>query len=281
MPAKISPQDHRRTPANDRICASHLAADFPDLTPAAGRAAQVALPASDLLRAPDGARDRQLLCGESVTVFEERAGWSFVQASKDAYVGYLLSEHLEPALEMTHWICTPASHAYSKADFKSQERCGLSHGSRLLVDGFEGRFAATNQGFVPANHLAPLTQVQSDPVSVAELFLGTPYLWGGNSRWGIDCSGLVQSALVACGIPCPGDSDQQEAETGTLLPDGSAYQRGDLLFWKGHVAILRDRETLIHANAHSMAVSIESIGEAIQRIKAQGDGLVTSHKRLN
>ena len=280
MSAKISPQDRRRTPVNDRICASHLSADFPDLAPVEGKAAQLALPLSDLLRAPDGARDRQLLCGELVTVFEERAGWSFVQASKDAYVGYLPSKHLEPTQAMTHWICAPASHAYSKADFKSQDRCGLSHGSRLRVDGYEGRFAATNQGFVPATHLAPLTQVQSDPVSVAELFLGTPYLWGGNSRWGIDCSGLVQSALLACGIPCPGDSDQQEGETGTLLTSGSDYQPGDLLFWKGHVAILRDHETLIHANAHAMAVAIEPLEAAIGRIADQGDGPVTAHKRL-
>lgn len=244
------------------------------------RQARIALPLVDLLRAPDGPRDRQLLCGEAVTVIDETQGWAQIRAAKDNYTGYLPSRVLAPVQANSHWISAPASHAYSNADFKSQETATLSFGSQLLVSGFEERFATTDQGFVPKAHLSPLGQHLNDPVSVAECFLGTPYLWGGNSHFGIDCSGLVQMACLACGIPCPGDSGPQERTLGTLLPSGSAYQRGDLLFWKGHVALVRDSETLLHANVHAMAVALEPLEIAIRRIADQGDGPVTAHRRL-
>ncbi|UWQ79617.1 C40 family peptidase [Leisingera sp. S132] len=271
--------DRRRTPANDRIAAAHLQ-DAPEgLMRVDGTAARIGVPVADLLRAPDGARDRQLVYGEPVTVYEDQGGWAFVQAAKDSYVGYVPSAALAVPFEATHWISAPATHAYSADDFKSPETHALSHGSRVQVLGGEGRFAETNLGFIPACHLSPLGAHAEDPAAVAELFLGTPYLWGGNSRFGIDCSGLVQAALLACGTACPGDSDMQEAELGEPAP-AADYRRGDLLFWKGHVAMVRDAETLIHANAHDMAVAIEPIAAAIERIKAQGDGPVTAHKRL-
>ncbi|MEP1329604.1 NlpC/P60 family protein [Pseudophaeobacter sp.] len=271
--------DSRRTAANARVCAADLAAQFPDLKPVLGTTARIALPVVDLLRRPDGPRDRQLLCGEAVTVFDNIQGWAFVQAAKDAYVGYLPTDALAPAQDATHWVSAAASHAYCKADFKSRDRCGLSFGSLVRVTGNDPRFAATDQGFIPRVHLSPIGQYEADPVAIAERFLGTPYLWGGNSRFGIDCSGLVQAAFLACGSACPGDSDQQEAECGLRLPVDSPYQRGDLLFWKGHVALVRDAETLIHANAHAMAVAIEPLQAAIFRIAEQGDGPVTAHKR--
>ncbi|MGB1209466.1 MAG: C40 family peptidase, partial [Paracoccaceae bacterium] len=143
----------------------------------------------------------------------------------------------------------------------------------------EGRFAQTSLGHIPTQHLAPLPHAFPDPAAVAELFLGTPYLWGGNSRWGIDCSGLVQAAFLACGIPCPGDSDQQQAALGPRLPPQTPKQRGDLLFWRGHVAWVVDAQTLLHANAHHMAVAHEPIETAILRIAAQGDGPMTAHIR--
>ncbi|MGR3760973.1 C40 family peptidase [Roseobacteraceae bacterium NS-SX3] len=240
----------------------------------------VAVPVADLLRAPEGARDRQLLYGEAVTVRETRHGWAFVQAAKDGYEGYLNEELLAPLIDATHWVSAPATHAYAEADFKSKDLNTFSFGSRLRVRGRVGRFAETEAGFVPAAHLLPLEARLEDPVAVAEGFLGTPYLWGGNSRFGIDCSGLVQAALLACGLPCPGDSGVQEAELGTQLPAGSPHERGDLLFWKGHVALVRDAASIIHANAHAMAVAIEPLQAAIERIAAQGDGPVTAHKRL-
>lgn len=275
--------DRRRTPVNERVAAAHLH-DVPDGPERAeGTSARIGIPVADLLRAPDGARDRQLVYGEPVTVYEDREGWSFLQAAKDSYVGYVPSNALSSPFEATHWVSAPATHAYSADDFKSPETHALSHGSRVQVLGSDGqlpgRFLETNFGFIPARHLSPLGAHTDDPVAVAELFLGTPYLWGGNSFFGIDCSGLVQAALLACGTACPGDSDMQEAELGEPAAT-TDYQRGDLLFWKGHVALVQDAKTLIHANAHDMAVAIESIEGAIERIQTQGDGPVTAHKRL-
>lgn len=271
--------DRRRLPMNARVAAAHLKDAPEDLRKVTGTAARIGVPVADLLRAPDGARDRQLVYGEPVTVYEDQCGWSFLQAAKDGYTGYVPSASLTAPFEATHWVSAPATHAYSADDFKSPETHALSHGSRVQVLGGTGRFLQTNLGFIPARHLAPLGVHPGDPAAVADLFLGTPYLWGGNSRFGIDCSGLVQAALLACGTPCPGDSDMQEAELGSPAP-AADYRRGDLLFWRGHVAMVRDADTLIHANAHDMAVAIEPIAAAIARIAAQGDGPVTAHKRL-
>jgi len=143
----------------------------------------------------------------------------------------------------------------------------------------QDRFAVSPFGFLPAAHLAPLDHVESDFVAVAERFLGTPYLWGGKTNYGLDCSGLVQVALNACGLPCPRDSDMQERALG-LSVELKDTRRGDLVFWKGHVAIVRDEMTFVHANAFSMAVTIEPIAEAVARIKSSGSD-VSSVRRLD
>ena len=241
---------------------------------------QIIQPVVDMLRAPDGARDRQLIWGDLVTVKEDSDGWAQVEAVKDGYTGYLPNSYLGPVSPVTHWVSNPATHAYTKPDFKSQDLRSLSFGSRVQVLSQNGRFAQTTDGFVPSTHLAPIGSYLDDPVAIAEAFLGSPYLWGGNSRFGIDCSGLVQAALLACGIPRPGDTGPQEAALGKTLPSSAEYQRGDLLFWKGHVAFVWDCDTLIHANVHHMAVALEPLKPALERILDQGDGPVTSHKRL-
>ncbi|MGH1353965.1 MAG: C40 family peptidase [Thalassovita sp.] len=272
--------DARLTPANPRVAASFLRGQVEAQTFVEGTEKMIAIRCADLLSAPHGRRERQLLLGERVTMYEERAGWAFVQAEKDGYVGYLPIGQLEERRPATHWVINRASHLYNDPDFKSHERMSLSMGSQFRVTGEIGRFYETPLGYVPKPHMAPLDRLANDPVEVAERYLGVPYLWGGNSIWGIDCSGLVQAACVACDLPCPGDSDLQEAALGRPIAEGKKLRRGDLLFWKGHVALVAGRGMLIHANAHHMAVAFEPIDEAIARIESQGDGPVTSRRRL-
>jgi cell wall-associated NlpC family hydrolase len=148
----------------------------------------------------------------------------------------------------------------------------------VTVTGQSERFAETPDGFVPMIHLAPVDSRMPDPVVVAEMFLGTPYLWGGNSRAGIDCSGLVQAALLACGIACPGDSDLQSESVGTELGPDAPLRRGDLVFWKGHVALVADPTRLIHAYGHIMATGYEGTNDAIARIAANGTPVLTRRR---
>lgn len=180
-----------------------------------------------------------------------------------------------------HASCLGASHACLSAP--RHEVAGTAcaqHGRDASAAGTSGNFTETSIGFVPSQHLAPLADRAPDPVAVAEALVGTPYLWGGNSSFGIDCSGLVQIALRACGADCPGDSDLQEAVFASLAaPD--YRRRGDLLFWKGHVGWIAGPDLLLHANAYHMAVAYEDLDTAIRRITAQGDGPVTSHVRPN
>ena len=220
------------------------------------------------MTAPDGRRDRQVNFGADVTVIETRDGWSFVQTDLDGYCGWLPAPALTTDLPpVTHRVTAPATHVYPAPDMKQPERTSLSLGARLSVTGTEGRFARlATGGFVPVPHIGD--RPAADPVPVAESLLGTPYLWGGNSRWGIDCSGLVQAALTACGVPCPGDSDLQRA----AFPAADDIRRGDLLFWPGHVALAVSPDRMIHATAWAMAVIVEAIPEAMARIDAAGDG---------
>lgn len=270
--------DRRLTPANARVALDSLRGEVDAPTFVAGEAACVALPLADLCDAPGGARDRQVLFGEALTVIERREGWAFVQAAKDGYCGYLPEAAVGPALVPTHRVVALATHLYGAPRVQAPDLASLSFGSLLAVTGHDGKFAATAHGFVPATHLRPIADSFTDPAGVAEMFLGTPYLWGGNSRLGIDCSGLVQAALVASGIACPGDSDQQQT-VGTDLPEAAPLQRGDLLFWKGHVAMVTDANRLIHANGHTMSVAYEGIEACIARIQAQEGRPVLARRR--
>ena len=158
----------------------------------------------------------------------------------------------------------------------------MPYGARLCVRSIEDRHARLADGhFIPVPQIAPLDVPTTDWVAEAERFLGVGYVWGGRSSWGLDCSALVQLARQAAGFECPRDSDMQAEGLGRTLPDQAPLQRGDLIFWKGHVGIMSSAETLLHANAHHMAVTTEPLAEAIQRIEAAGDGQVTRRARLD
>lgn len=272
--------DPRLTPANGRVAHLSLKGQVKAARFVTGDWARLAQPLADLLRRPDGPRDRQVILGERVLVLDRLDRHAFVQAEKDGYCGYVALAALGPDHAVSHWVAAPASHLYATPSIKLRELASLTMGAQLQVVGEEGRFAETAEGlFLPRCHLLPLAERLADPAGVAEGFLGTPYLWGGNSRAGIDCSGLVQAALLACGQPCPGDSDLQWAAFGQPLPEGVAFRRGDLLFWKGHVAMALDGEQMIHANGHRMAVTREGILEAKARIRAQEGDVWLGAKR--
>lgn len=269
--------DRRLTPANARVAALHLAGHVDAAKFVAGTPMMLAHTVTDLCASPSGPRDRQLLLGAHVTVFEDHDGWSFVQAV-DSYVGYVRTDSLTTPETPSHMISTPGTHAYEAEDFKSPETAALPFGARVRVVDERRKFFETNVGFVSKSHLRSLDSPFSDPATVAQLHFGVPYLWGGNSTRGIDCSGLIAASLTACSMPCPADSDLQRDVLGAPLTGSLA--RGDLVFWEGHVGMMVDADTLIHANAHHMATRYEPVETAILRIAAQGDGPVLARKRI-
>jgi len=273
--------DPRTTPANDRVAHVSVAEAFPRLQPVAGERRAIRAAIANLRRDPGSTLDRQAVMGEGVLVLEDRDGWSFGTLERDGYAGWIRSAELGPPLTANYMLALRGSHLYASPDIKREAVTPLSFGSRFRIVSETDHFFETSEGcFVPKPHLRAIERPFRDPVTVAQLFFGTPYLWGGNSGTGIDCSGLLQAALLAAGIPCPGDTDLQEAALGTPLDRDETPKRGDLYFWRGHVAIAVDPETLVHANAHHMAVACEPIAAATARIDAQCGGLVTSRRRL-
>src|SRR5262245_37425252 len=248
---------------------------------------EVAEPQAPLRHAPspDAPLDTEALKGERVTVYETTdEGWAHGRLEADGYVGYLPASALQPLGQApTHKVATLRTLVFPGPSIKLPPVEALPLGARLAVARIEEAFAITvSGGYVPARHVATLDAMETDFVAVAERFVGTPYLWGGKTNLGLDCSGLVQVALGACGVASPRDSGVQERALGTPLAspaDISKLTRGDLLFWEGHVAIARDATTLIHANAFHMAVAIEPTANAIARIRA-ADSEITSLRRL-
>lgn len=270
--------DPRLTPATARV--AHVALkgtlDAPAYTE--GEPAEVAVPLADLRRSPGGARERQRLMGDAFLVIDREGDWAFGMSLKDGYCGWLPSAALCAPTGVTHYVATLGTHLYPEPQVRAEATGSLSLGTRLRVLSQKGDFAETPQGWVPVQHLAMLGSWHQDPAEVAGLFLGVPYLWGGNSRDGLDCSGLVQAAMLACGRGCPGDSDMQEA-LGTALDGTGPLQRGDLVFWRGHVGMMLDDRTMIHANGHHMAVVVEDLAGVAGRIAEAGGGGITALRR--
>jgi len=275
--------DPRITPARPDLAAEHLRGKVEAAHFVAGVVQEVVAGLAPLRQRPSHEAPllTEALCGERVTVYESNEeGWAWGQLQSDGYVGWLpAAALLAPGPEPTHRVAALRTLVFPGPSIKLPPTDALPLGARVAVAREQDTFAVTSSGgFVPKLHLMPLAQVEPDFVSVAERFLGVPYLWGGKSSLGLDCSGLVQIALTACGVKCPRDSDMQEGALGKSA-NLAGLQHGDLIFWKGHVAIARGRNSMIHANAFHMAVTIEPVAEALARIGVSGSQ-VTSVRRI-
>jgi cell wall-associated NlpC family hydrolase len=269
--------DPRLTPARGDLAAKYLEGKVEAARFVTGEEFEISDVLAPLRRAPssDAELSTQALKGERATIYERNGeGWAWGQLNSDGYVGWLPDQALKkPAGQPTHKVTALRTFAFPGPSIKLPPAETLTIGSLLTVLREEGSFAVTREGWhLPRQHLGLIGHHVHDFVAVAEAFVGTPYLWGGKSSLGIDCSGLVQVSLTAAGTPCPRDSDMQQEGLGRALDprDTRKLKRGDLIFWKGHVAIARDADTIVHANTYHMATTIERTQEAIARIKASG-----------
>jgi hypothetical protein len=275
--------DRRLTPARPDLAAATLSGKVEAARFVEGWRRRIILGAAPLRRSPShkASLDTEALYGETVIVYEEQDGWAWGQLERDGYVGYLPAAALGAPAEPDHRLAVPRSFAYPGPSIKLPPLLALSLGARFAVRAREGDFAVNAEGLhVYFPHLAPLAAVANDFVAIAERFLEVPYLWGGRTSQGVDCSGLVQTALSEAGVEAPRDSDMMEAALGAPIAFDEAaladLRRGDLVFWKGHVGIMRDAEALLHANGYAMRVVSEPLRAAIERTKDP----ITSIRRL-
>lgn len=240
---------------------------------------QVVVPSVALRREADVGAEQmdQVLFGELFEVLDEADGWAFGQARRDGYVGWVETSALgAPGPAPTHTVRALRTYGYSGPSIKTAPVGLYSMNALISAEAREGRFVKTSGGWFVEDHLAPIDTPAADFVEVAERFVGTPYLWGGRESLGLDCSGLVQQALYATGRACPRDTDQQVV----LGEPADTLRRGDLVFWRGHVAIMINNTDIIHANGNCMAVTIEPLAEAIARTRSTGGGEPTAYRRL-
>lgn len=281
--------DPRLTPARPHVADLRLRDRVAAARYVAGTPRRVTAPSAPLRRAPaaDAGLDTEALLGDAVDLYDAADGYAFVQLARDGYVGYLPADSLGPVdPEPTHRVTALRTFLYPEPDLKRPVLGHLSLGARLAATGEAGAYLETPGGYVFARHCAPVDARAPDYAATAARLAGTPYLWGGRTSLGLDCSGLVQLCLDAAGLPCPRDADMQERALGRALPfdparpDFPGLRRGDFVFWRGHVGLMGDPETLIHANGHHMAVAAEPLAEAVARIAAHSFGAVTGIRRL-
>jgi cell wall-associated NlpC family hydrolase len=279
--------DARRNAFRPDLAAAHLEGRVTAERFVKGQQGQILHAAVPMRKLPDAARglETEALFGEAVTVFDEADGWAWVQLARDGYVGYLpaFAVRIGTPIPPTHRVQTLGTFVYAVPDIKTPPLMLLPMNALLTVTGGDERFAELQGGvFAIARHLAPIDRPARDFVEIAERFIGTPYLWGGCTRIGIDCSGLVQTSMRAANIGAPRDSDMQREELGKpvdVTADYENLERGDLVFWQGHVGIMSDSVMLVHANAHHMMVVAEPLPEAAARIAKAGGGAVTAIRR--
>ena len=278
--------DRRLTPARADLAAEHLRGLVDAPRYAEGQGMRIIAASAPLRRDPqaEASLETEALFGEAVTVYDAREGWAWAQLERDQYVGYLPGATLGEPSAPTHRVAALRTHAFPGHAIKLPPRMALSLGAQLRIVRQDADFSVSEDGlYLWSRSVAELSANEPDWVAVAERFIETPYLWGGRTSEGIDCSGLVQTALMAGGIASPRDSDMMEASLGKriALDDPTApLARGDLIFWKGHVGIMRDPVTLLHANGWHMKTVSELLAQARGRIAANGGGAVTSVRRL-
>lgn len=279
--------DPRRNAYRPDLAASHLRGVVDAERYTDGTAGRIVHPSVPLRKRSDVSLgfETEVLFGESVTVFDEAEGWAWIQIGRDGYVGYVPVSAVRPndGVAANNRVTALGTFIYSRDDIKSPPIMPLPMNALIRSVGMHDRFLELQHGgFVIARHCAPIEKAARDYVDIAERLIGTPYLWGGNTRLGIDCSGLVQMSMLAAKLIAPRDSDMQRNEIGTpveIVPEYDGLQRGDLVFWKGHVAIMLDSIMLVHANAHHMAVATEPLPEAATRIARADGGQVIAIKR--
>ncbi len=282
-----APLDRRLTPARPDLADQRLRGTVEAMRFVDGIERRLVAPSAPVRREPraDAPLDTEALMGERVTVYDERDGYAWVQLGRDRYVGYVSSATLgATGIAPTHRVTALRTFLYPTPDLKAPPGAYLSMCAGVAPMETAGDFVQlATGGYVFGRHIAPAEAAEPDFVSVAERFVGTPYLWGGKTSLGLDCSGLVQLALAMAGLEAPRDTDMQHAALGEsveLAPDLSGLRRGDLVFWRGHVGIMQDGGRLIHANGHHMAVASEPLAGAERRIRENSYGPITGVRRL-